>query len=65
MNRHAQGKPIFTPAARHAIASLHLCIDCLEERQSDGLDFYERHVANIGAALSATYRPGMCDRRRR
>jgi hypothetical protein len=40
------------------IAQQHLCIDTLEVRNSDGLDFYDAGVASIRDALTAAYKAG-------
>lgn len=43
------------------LASRHLNISTLETRNSDGLDFYDRSVWNIKAALEAAYQLGQRD----
>jgi len=47
------------------IARDHLCIEILETRHRDGLDFHEVSVANVKAALLAAFDAGRrADRRR-
>ena len=45
-----------------AIAQKHLALDTLEVRNSDQLDFHERHVGQIRAALEAAYAAGRASR---
>lgn len=57
-------KPELSPEAQREIAEIarvHLQIDTLETRSSDGLDFHDCAVWNIRTALEAAYLAGMVD----
>lgn len=58
-------KPILSPAAKREIARVYLCIETLERRWSDSLDFHDLAVWNIEAALEAAYLAGMADHYRK
>lgn len=60
-------KPELSAAAQREIAEIarvHLRIDTLETRMSDGLDFHDCAVWSIRAALEAAYLAGMVDHHR-